>query len=542
MQYMITAPYSNRAKPPQGDIAKEQTPSQSQTPDMVVGLCMMVPKDLFMKLGGFDPELLTYEDDQFCRKAREIGYGCKVVAGTWVDHERHETFKKLGLDVNEVMAKNAIIYKRKNPTIRVIVIAKDEEKALEDFFKQWEPVTRDWCVLDTGSKDGTVFAARRLGCRVEIGPFEDFASARNKAIRRFGEGADWIVMMDPDERMDAHMIRYLKEFLYRTPYDILYSPLEAKYADGTIRRFVAKPFVWRNKPEIKWIFKVHEKLIGSERQAIVMNAMNTHLLELHEDGRRQAASGFYDGLMKAEPYFTDTEYKKKMLEEWPILDYDRMEDPRIHPVWAGPLVSVVIPTFKRVELLNRAVLSALAQDYLNLEVVVVGDNCPELAELMELGAPPNRVRIYNLLKNHGAGGAVPRNHALAAAAGSLIAYLDDDNVWKPNHVSSLYEGMRQTDAAFAFSSMEVNGTDLGFKEPKHGSIDTSCVLHKKELIVKYGEWKDRSSANYYHDWELFSRWVNGGEKWVATRKPTLIYNAETCGQREFLEALAAEKK
>ena len=61
--------------------------------------------------------------------------------------------------------------------------------------------------------------------------------------------------------------------------------------------------------------------------------------------------------MKAEPYFTDAEFKKKILAEWPILDYDRMDDERIRKVWMGPLVSVVIPTYKRKELLGRAVQS-----------------------------------------------------------------------------------------------------------------------------------------------------------------------------------------
>lgn len=539
--YEIVAPYSNRAKPPQGDILRENVPPANQVVDMVVGLCMMVRKDIFENLGGFDPDLLTYEDDEFCQKAAKQGFKSCVIASTWVDHERHETFKKLKLDVNRVMAQNAVIYRKKNPVIRVIVIAKDEEKALPGFFAQFASVTREWCVLDTGSKDKTLEVARNLGCRVESGPFEDFAAARNDAVRLFGAGADWIIMIDPDERLDGHTIMHLRELLYRTTDDILYSQLQARYPDGSIRRFVSKPFIWRNKPEIKWVFKVHEKLIGSTRQAVVMNSMNTHLIELHEDGRRQAASGFYDGLMKAEPYFTDPAYKKKMIEDWPILDYDRMEDPRIRPIYAGPLISVVIPTYKRPDLLNRAIATALAQDYANLEVVVVGDNCPDLAELLSLGDPAPRVRIFNLQQNHGAGGAVPRNHAIAAAGGPLIAYLDDDNAWKPDHVSSLYEAIRETGAAFAFSSMEVDGTDLKFTEPKQGGIDTSCILHQKALATKYGNWKDRTAANYYHDWELVSRWVAGSEKWVATKKPTLIYNAETCGQREFLEALALPK-
>jgi len=535
----IVGPFSNRAKPPQGDVEQAATPQADMVLPMVVGLCMMVPKALFTALGGFDTDLLTYEDDDFCARAARFGRQSKVVGGTWVEHERHETFRKLGLDVHQVMAKNKEIYEKKNPRIRVIVIAKDEEKALPGFFLQWLTVTRDWCVLDTGSTDKTIETAKKMGCKVDSAPFVDFASARNEAVKRFGDGADWIIMIDPDERMDHNTLRYLRDFLYRTDADILYSRLEAKYPDGSVRQFVSKPFAWRNKSEIRWIFKVHEKLIGSRKQVLVANSMNTHLLELHDDGRRQAASGFYENLMKQEPYFTDPEYKTRILKEWPILDYDRQDDVRIRPVWMGPLVSVVIPTFKRYDLLKRAVFSALDQDYHNLEVIVVGDACPELRKKKpEFG---HKVRVLNLKHNHGAGGAVPRNHGIAAAGGPLIAYLDDDNAWKKSHVSSLYSALIAKNASFAFSSMEVDSTDLEFTEPKQGGIDTSCILHQKSLILKYGGWKDRTEANYFHDWEFVSRWMAGGEIWAATKRPTLLYNAETCGQREFLKGLVAQK-
>ena len=437
------------------------------------------------------------------------------------------------------MKDNGELFRKTHPKIHVIVIAKNEERAIGDFFRQFHPVTRNFFVLDTGSTDGTIAAAQAAGAAVESAPFTDFAAARNMAMERFGGGADWIIMLDPDERLDVNTIGHLRETLSRTSYDILLAPLDAIYPDKSRRAFVPKAFAWRNKGDIAWVFKVHEKLIGSEKQALVVNGKIEHLIELHEDGRRQAAEGMYQTLMANEPYFIESAFKERMREKWPILDYDRMDDDRIAKIHLGPLVSVVMPTYKRGRLLRRAVQSVLEQDYVNVEVLVVGDKCPEMARAVPTDG---RVRSFNLPKNHGAGGAVPRNYAIMLGAGNLIAYLDDDNAWKKNHLSSLYHALRSSGASFAMSSMEVNGKDMGFTEPKFQGIDTSCLLHYRDLVRREGWWKSREEAEHYaHDWEFVSRWVKKGEPWVATGKPTLIYNAETSGQKEFLEAQASSK-
>lgn len=537
----IVAPYSNRAKPPQGDVARDRVPEATRDEGMVVGLCMMVKKEVFQSIGGFDPRFLTYEDDDFCRRALRKGHPIRICGGAWVDHERHATFEKLGLDVQKVMQENEQTFRRKNPSIRVIVIAKDEERSLEGFFKQFKGITNDWCLLDTGSTDGTIEKAEELEVRVESSEFKDFAWARNEAIRRFGAGADWIIMFDPDERLDPHTLLHLREFLFNTSADIVLAPLTAKYPDGSKKEFVPKPFIFRNKPEIKWVFKVHEKLIGSKRQVLIKNAIIEHEISLHDDGRREKMASFYNDLSNGEPYFTDPEYRKKMCEEWPILDYGRHDDPRILKTVIGPLVSVIVPTYKRAQLLFPAIQSVLTQDYTNLELLVVGDNCPDIQKMKSVNFPwfP-KMRILNLNKNHGAGGAVPRNHGIIAAAGDLIAYLDDDNRWKPNHLSSLY--LHMEDAAFTFSSMEVDGVDLGFKVPAQGSIDTSCILHEKYLIDKYGYWKSQKEAGYPHDWELVNRWIKGKEMWSSTERPTVIYNAATSSQKEYLQALIEKKR
>jgi glycosyltransferase involved in cell wall biosynthesis len=528
----IVGPYSNRAKPPQGDLDKA-LPADCY-PEMIVGLCMMMPTSLFRGLGGFDSRFNTWEDDDICTRARLANYPCKVVGSTWVDHERHVTFEALGQDVEQIMVENRDLFAQKHPKIKVIAISKNEEKGIQAFFQQFAHVTRDWCLLDTGSTDNTVGIAESIGVKVASADFTNFAATRNEALELFAGDAEWVIMLDPDERLDLHLIENLKETLFRTEYDILLAPLFARYADGSYKEFIAKPFIFRNRPEIRWAFKVHEKVIGSQKQAMVTNGHINHVIALHEDGRRQESEGLYAKLQAEEPYYTDAAFRADMRKAWPILDYENRDDGRIHKIVVGPLVSVVIPTFERGDMIETCVMSALSQDYVNLEVIVVGDACPQLESSLPASGTYPRVRVRNLTRNHGAGGAVPRNVAVAMAAGDLIAYLDDDNLWLSNHVSSLYELKRDSNAAFIFSSMTVDGKDMGFTEPKFQGIDTSCILHPKAFIARYGGWKNRIDGGYAHDWEIVSRWLQGGEPWDCTQLPTLIYNATTSGQAAFL--------
>lgn len=528
----IAGPFSNRCKFPQGARERDRVPRASLSVAMVSGFCLMMPTDLFRALHGFDVRLDTWEDDDLCLRAAQVGIGSQVVGGTYVEHECGATFSAQGDDVGAIMRLNERVFHRLHPRIGVIAIARNEVAGIEGFFTQFERVTRAWCLLDTGSSDGTQDVARRLGARVEECEFRDFAHARNLACRTLGGDLDWIVMLDPDERLDAETIRHLEALAAADAADIYLAPVQAVSADGSTRRFVPKPFLFKSSGALRWILAVHEKLIGSHRQALVGNAMIDHVLPLHDAPRRAAAAARYAELQRREPYFTDPTRRARLRKEWPILDYDHVDDPRVRTLALGPLVSVVIPTHRRPELLQLAVRSALAQDYVNLEVVVIGDACPDLRERV---FDDPRVRVYNLARNHGAGGAVPRNYGIMLAAGEIIAYLDDDNQWLPDHVSSIYAAMRATDAPFGFSSMQVDGVDLGFAEPAYQRIDTSCVLHRKSLIAQSGWWRSRDEAGYAHDWEFLRCVIAAGTTWVCTRKPTLLYGIATSGQKRFLE-------
>jgi glycosyltransferase involved in cell wall biosynthesis len=103
-------------------------------------------------------------------------------------------------------------------------------------------------------------------------------------------------------------------------------------------------------------------------------------------------------------------------------------------VHQAPLVSAIIPTRNRPELLLRAVRSVLSQTCERVEAVVVvdGHDPGTIAMLGELRDP--RVRIVALEESVGGGEA--RNVGVAAAAGPWIALLDDDDEWLPDKAST----------------------------------------------------------------------------------------------------------
>lgn len=223
--------------------------------------------------------------------------------------------------------------------------------------------------------------------------------------------------------------------------------------------------------------------------------------------------------------------------QYPILEkvyrYEDIDD-------NNPLISIVMPTYNRLSHLKKALDSIFSQTYQNFEILLVGDKCPVLDVFVRAyeKAKDKRFKYYNLLHNYGPGGAVPRNYAIKMMCSSnWIAYLDDDNEWKPNHLEHLVQTYKENkEVQFIFSSMIIDGKELLFDEPKLGRIDTSCVMHRFDLCVKYGLWKDRIEGGYAHDWEFFSRWKD--EKWIATKQYTLLYNTEFNGQSfDFLNNL-----
>ena len=105
-----------------------------------------------------------------------------------------------------------------------------------------------------------------------------------------------------------------------------------------------------------------------------------------------------------------------------------------------PQVSVIIPTFRRPDTLDRAINSVLGQSYPNVEVIVVDDNNPDTdgrrktEEKMSAFADNPRVKYIKHEKNKN--GSAARNTGAKASKGKYVAFLDDDDEFLPNKIES----------------------------------------------------------------------------------------------------------
>lgn len=154
-----------------------------------------------------------------------------------------------------------------------------------------------------------------------------------------------------------------------------------------------------------------------------------------------------------------------------------------------PLVTIGITCFNAQDTIDRAIQSALSQDWQNFEVIIVDDCSTDLSiSVIEQSiAKPSYARLIKHSENLGPAGA--RNTILEHAKGDFIVFFDDDDESFPSRIQKQfdtivrYEDICDTQKLLCFSSgsrLYPNGYQK--KLDAIGSLDTSSVPQGEDMV------------------------------------------------------------
>ena len=183
---------------------------------------------------------------------------------------------------------------------------------------------------------------------------------------------------------------------------------------------------------------------------------------------------------------------------------------------ALPLVSVIMPSYNRANIISEAIKSVVEQEYPNWELFVCDDGSSDNTRQVVEGFQDDRIRFLSL--EH-AGAAAARNRGIEASHGEYIAYLDTDNIWSPKHLSLLVRMLENKSGYYCaytkyvdvkvhsdyklhkFDHKPFNYDDLSEKN----FVDLNTFMHRRILYNNFGGFNEQLVRQ--QDWDLILKYT-----------------------------------
>lgn len=180
----------------------------------------------------------------------------------------------------------------------------------------------------------------------------------------------------------------------------------------------------------------------------------------------------------------------------------------------GPVVSVIMPAYNAEKYIKEAIQSVRAQSRTDWELIVVDDgSCDRTPEIVREFAVQDS-RIKQIVNEKNVGVAESRNRALSVCRGQYVAFLDSDDVWRPQKLEKQIACADQIGADIictSYGMMDGNGARVfgDFLVPCRidyqkmlytNVIGCLTVLIKKDVMTKYG-----FRSDYFH--EDYVAWI-----------------------------------
>jgi glycosyltransferase involved in cell wall biosynthesis len=153
----------------------------------------------------------------------------------------------------------------------------------------------------------------------------------------------------------------------------------------------------------------------------------------------------------------------------------------------APSVSVIIPTFNSGQYIATAVDSALAQERVDVEVLVIDDGSTDATgEILRRYGD----RIHYIYQPN-SGVSTARNTGLASARSRYLAFLDSDDAWHPNKLARQLDALEKNpDAGACYSAFTVTDSELSPLYIHRGEPETTVL---EDLLLK-GNWVSTPST------------------------------------------------
>jgi glycosyltransferase involved in cell wall biosynthesis len=208
-----------------------------------------------------------------------------------------------------------------------------------------------------------------------------------------------------------------------------------------------------------------------------------------------------------------------------------------------PVVSVIVPTFNRPDMLRRALQSVLDQSFKRFEILVANDAGEGVESIVQHMNTAQQITYVRHDRNRGL--AATRNTALRLARGKYIAYLDDDDMYYPQHLETLVGVLEKQgcEAAYTDAQRVHHRQDEGRWVEIHRDVPFSCdfdndrilignfipvlcVMHEKRCLEQAGLFDE--SLTTHEDWDLWIR-LSRRFKFAHIRQVTCEFSWRTDG-------------
>lgn len=193
----------------------------------------------------------------------------------------------------------------------------------------------------------------------------------------------------------------------------------------------------------------------------------------------------------------------------------------------NPLVSIIIPTFNRQDLILETINSILSQTYTNFELIIVSDCSEDNTREIVTNIKDKRIYFFELPFNTGLP-AIVRNYGIRKSKGDFIAFCDDDDIWMPNKLAVQLEVMLRKSVDFCFSDMKIfygENKELSRVQPKrklanlfnlgfsnfiflYNLISNATVILDRNLLLKVGLLNEDPNLRAVEDYEFWIRCLN----------------------------------